>query len=132
MLNCVEFLQKDSSGGKTIKAHVDITPRDIQYFCDDESFLFFFYQFFIWRCKKYLFLITAYFFPHWANLSLCEWLSFGATIPLFYLCFRIWFVLSIGFLHVVVSYSINIKEAKIVKEKRQNSQNWAMQLIFRQ
>jgi len=69
MLNCVEFLQKDSSGGKTIKAHVDITPRDIQYFCDDESFLFFFINFLYGGAKSIFFLITAYFFPHWANLS---------------------------------------------------------------
>merc|ERR1712008_52947 len=58
---CVRFFYRKTLRGieKPLKP-MSITPRDTQYFCDDESF---FYQFFFMAVQKVsFFLITAYFF----------------------------------------------------------------------
>ena len=98
------FYRKTLRGIEKPLKPMSITPRDTQYFCDDESF---FYQFFLWRCKKYLFFNNSIFFFVLTRLiSVMSMAQFWRHNSFFSLSIQ--FVLAIG-----TRSCINIKEAKM-------------------
>ena len=102
---CEFFYRKTLRGIEKPLKPMSITPRDTQYFCDDESF--FFYQFFYGGAKSIFFLITAYFFFVLTRLiSVMSMAQFWRHNSFFSLSIQ--FVLAIG-----TRSCINIKEAKM-------------------
>jgi len=99
-----EFYRKTLWGEKPLKP-MSITPRDTQYFCDDESF---FYQFFFMAVQKVSFFFnTAYFFFVLTRLiSVMSMAQFWRHNSFFFYLFNL-------FLAIGTRSCINIKEAKM-------------------